>query len=73
MTMPWLCTTELWQSTGTREVVIADKTLSSGVAQATITSQSGGYAQVRVTATYSDGNVENVYLEITIEDRETRG
>ena len=61
-----------WTSTGTRETTIADKTLTSDVAEATLMSEWGGFGIVRVEATYSDGNTESVYIKVRFEDLETR-
>lgn len=61
-----------WFSVGTREVTIADKTFASDVAQATLMSEWGGFGNVRVEVTYSDGNTESVYINVTFEDPEYR-
>ena len=65
-------TSVTWTSTGSREVTIENKTLTSSVAQATLMSEWGGYGEVRVEATYSDDDTESVYLNVTFEDPEYR-
>ena len=59
-----------WASVGSRELTISNEALSSGVATADVASNNGGYGKLRVEATYADGNTENVYLQIDVEDAE---
>jgi len=61
-----------WTSVGSREATIASKALATNVASATIVSTTAGYGQVRVEATYDNGDTESVYLEITFENPERR-
>lgn len=59
-----------WESKGGRELAFTNESLTSGVAQADITSIYSGYGLAKVTATFADGNTEVQYIRIDITDPE---
>lgn len=60
----------VWASKGGRELTFTNESLTSGVAQADITSTYSGYGLAKCTVTYADGNTEVQYIRIDITDPE---
>ena len=56
-----------WKTVGQQTLTATSQALSSGIASAIITSTDEGQGEIKITATYADGNKEVVLAEINIE------
>lgn len=59
-----------WSSEGRQLLTISNKTLANDIAKASVLSINGGWATLKVKATYADGQTEVQYVNIRVDDPE---